>query len=288
MARNFSFFVLHLLCHFRSTSQQNAQALPDHDPAVEGTGQEAGRDGADEFLVLSTTAVRAPRWIRRGGADREADGPVMTDPTLYRAGLDDGAGDGRQRHISRPVAARAQWRSPSLADNADDQVLSARVGPEHLLRAAFALAAAPMFGREVGAILVWSDGEPTGSRDCSDSRRTATLWHAVADLIGWAHSYAPLGVPLVDRDRASTQSTPPWTSLPPTPACPICCCCLHAAADPFANALALAVFKRQGRIAGSRSMARAARAFARAGALFRRRADCTRGALSADAASPTS
>jgi len=65
----------------------------------------------------------------------------------------------------------------------------------------FALAAAPVLGRDVEAIVVWSADTP---------RRLLGLWpfrvgarrYAVKlpVLMGWTHPFAPLGTPLVDRD----------------------------------------------------------------------------------------
>lgn len=94
----------------------------------------------------------------------------------------------------QPLAAIAplaeQWRA--LAANA--------LEPNVFYEPAFALAAQPVFGRDVGAVLVWSRSTPArllGFFPARIARR-----HGILMLIGWTHPYAPLGTPLVDRDAA--------------------------------------------------------------------------------------
>jgi len=75
--------------------------------------------------------------------------------------------------------------------------------PNVFYEPAFALAAAPVFGADVGALLVWSGTSP---------RRLLGLFPARIEprryglklpvLVGWTHPYAPLGVPLVEREAA--------------------------------------------------------------------------------------
>ncbi len=67
----------------------------------------------------------------------------------------------------------------------------------------FALAAASVFGNDVGAVLVWSGTAPRqllGFFPARISERRYGLKLPV--LIGWTHSYGPLGTPLVDREAA--------------------------------------------------------------------------------------
>jgi CelD/BcsL family acetyltransferase involved in cellulose biosynthesis len=67
----------------------------------------------------------------------------------------------------------------------------------------FALAAAPVFGGDAGAVLVWSDAEPRrllGFFPGRVERRRYGI--ALPVLAGWTHPYAPLGVPLIERDGA--------------------------------------------------------------------------------------
>jgi CelD/BcsL family acetyltransferase involved in cellulose biosynthesis len=65
----------------------------------------------------------------------------------------------------------------------------------------FALAAAPVFGRGVSALLVWS---PAGRLlGFFPYRIDAWRYGTMAAQVGWTHSYAPLGVPLVEREHAT-------------------------------------------------------------------------------------
>jgi CelD/BcsL family acetyltransferase involved in cellulose biosynthesis len=91
-----------------------------------------------------------------------------------------------------PIAA--EWQS--LADRA--------IEPNVFLEPAFALAAAPVFGREVGAGLVWSRAAPyrlMGLFPGRIARRRYGIRLPV--LIGWTHPFAPLGTPLIDRDAGA-------------------------------------------------------------------------------------
>jgi CelD/BcsL family acetyltransferase involved in cellulose biosynthesis len=63
----------------------------------------------------------------------------------------------------------------------------------------FALAAAPLFGRGVLALLVWSS---TGRLVGFFPYRIKRRYGAIAARIGWTHPYAPLGLPLVEREHA--------------------------------------------------------------------------------------
>ncbi len=91
-----------------------------------------------------------------------------------------------------PIAA--EWQS--LADRA--------LEPNVFLEPAFALAAASVFGRDVGAGLVWSRAAPyrlMGLFPGRIERRRYGIKLPV--LIGWTHPFAPLGMPLVDRDAGA-------------------------------------------------------------------------------------
>jgi CelD/BcsL family acetyltransferase involved in cellulose biosynthesis len=89
-------------------------------------------------------------------------------------------------------------------DVAPWRALAARaLEPNIFYEGAFALAAAPVLGAAAGAILVWSVAAPrrlVGLFPLCVERRRYGLSPAV--LTGWTHAYAPLGVPLVDRDAA--------------------------------------------------------------------------------------
>jgi CelD/BcsL family acetyltransferase involved in cellulose biosynthesis len=95
------------------------------------------------------------------------------------------------RPLAELDAIAGQWRA--LASRALD--------PNVFYEPAFALAAAPVLGREVGASLVWTRATPPrliGFFPARIERRRYGVPLPV--LTGWTHPYAPLGVPLVDRD----------------------------------------------------------------------------------------
>ncbi len=94
---------------------------------------------------------------------------------------------------------RAEWRSFADLEAFTEQwcSLAARaVEPNVFYEPAFARNAAPVFGRDVGAVLVWSTvGRLMGLFPARHDGMSGTM-------IGWTHPYAPLGVPLVDREQA--------------------------------------------------------------------------------------
>ena len=105
-------------------------------------------------------------------------------------------------HAPHAPQLRTEWRSlDALAAIADEwRALAARtVEPNVFYEPAFALAAAPVFGTGAGATLVWSaSGRLMGLFPGRIERGHAGAQTAIA---GWTHPYAPLGVPLVDRDE---------------------------------------------------------------------------------------
>jgi GNAT acetyltransferase-like protein len=113
------------------------------------------------------------------------------------------------RPLSELGAIAADWRA--LAGSA--------LEPNVFYEPAFAQAAAPVFGRDVGAGLVWSRAalasEASSQRGNSKVRappRLLGFFPARIErrrygitrpvLVGWTHPYAPLGVPLVDREAS--------------------------------------------------------------------------------------
>jgi CelD/BcsL family acetyltransferase involved in cellulose biosynthesis len=97
----------------------------------------------------------------------------------------------------RPLAElgsiAAEWRE--LATRALD--------PNIFYEPAFALEAARVFGRDAGAVLVWSGTSPRqllGFFPARIEQRRYGLRLPV--LVGWTHPYAPLGMPLVEREAA--------------------------------------------------------------------------------------
>ncbi len=68
---------------------------------------------------------------------------------------------------------------------------------------AFALAAAPVFGRGAGAFLVWSGSAERRLLGFFPARiKTRRYGLKLPVLLGWTHPYAPLSVPLVEREAA--------------------------------------------------------------------------------------
>jgi CelD/BcsL family acetyltransferase involved in cellulose biosynthesis len=109
--------------------------------------------------------------------------------------------DGPTRRIS---AGRTEWmRLSALADFRDEWRDLARraLEPNVFYDPAFALAAAPVFGAGVGAVLVWSKAAPQRLIGLFPGR-VERRYGVLATLTGWTHPYAPFGVPLVDRDEA--------------------------------------------------------------------------------------
>jgi CelD/BcsL family acetyltransferase involved in cellulose biosynthesis len=95
----------------------------------------------------------------------------------------------------RPLASLsdivAPWRD--LAERAAE--------PNVFYDPGFALAAAPMFGRNVEAILVWSADAPRRLVGLFPFEVVARRYGLRLRLmVGWTHPFAPLGTPLVDRD----------------------------------------------------------------------------------------
>jgi CelD/BcsL family acetyltransferase involved in cellulose biosynthesis len=102
---------------------------------------------------------------------------------------------------------RVEWRPlDELARIAVEwQSLAARaLEPNVFLEPAFALAAAPVFGADAGAGLVWSRTSPSrlmGFFPARIERRRYGV--ALPVLVGWTHPYGPLGTPLIDRDAGA-------------------------------------------------------------------------------------
>jgi len=98
------------------------------------------------------------------------------------------------------AALRVEWRPlDALSGTAPawralaERALEANVFYEP----AFALAAAPIFGRDVSAGLVWLADRLVGFFPARITRRYGI---PPAVLGGWTHPFAPLGTPLIDRD----------------------------------------------------------------------------------------
>jgi len=130
----------------------------------------------------------------------------------------------------RPLAAltsiEPQWRT-----------LAARaLMPNVFYEPQFALAAAPVFGPNVSAVLVWSRGKRTHLVGLFPTRierhRYGLPWPIT---VGWSHPYAPLGVPLID----------------PATAEPVIGAFLDHAATCSPQAILLPMFPQQGTLAAA-------------------------------------
>jgi CelD/BcsL family acetyltransferase involved in cellulose biosynthesis len=99
-----------------------------------------------------------------------------------------------------------EWRELSeLEPIVDDwRELAARaLSPNVFYEPAFALAAAPVFGRGVGAVLVWSGTSPRRLLGIFPARIEQRRYGIkLPVLVGWTHPFAPLGVPLVEPEAA--------------------------------------------------------------------------------------
>jgi CelD/BcsL family acetyltransferase involved in cellulose biosynthesis len=109
-------------------------------------------------------------------------------------------------HGTIDTGLRVEWRPLAELDAiADDwRALAGRaLDPNVFYEPAFALAAASVLGQGVGSGLVWTRATPPrliGFFPTRIERRRYGVPLPV--LAGWTHPYAPLGVPLVDRDCA--------------------------------------------------------------------------------------
>jgi CelD/BcsL family acetyltransferase involved in cellulose biosynthesis len=95
------------------------------------------------------------------------------------------------REFSQLASIIGQWRELAA------RVLVANVFYEP----AFALAAAPPFAGDAGAVLVWSGTGPRRLLGFFPARVAARRYGLkLPILVGWTHPYAPLGVPLVESE----------------------------------------------------------------------------------------
>ncbi len=99
-----------------------------------------------------------------------------------------------------------EWRwLADLVPVADDwRDLAARaLEPNVFYEPAFALAAGAVFGRDVGAVLVWSGTQPRKLLGFFPARVVRRRYGLPLPVLeAWTHPYAPLGTPLVEREAA--------------------------------------------------------------------------------------
>ena len=108
------------------------------------------------------------------------------------------------RYPVNSFAVEWRWLADLVAVAEPWRDLAARaLEPNVFYEPAFALAAGAVFGRDVGAVLVWSGSEPRRLLGFFPARRVARRYGvALPVLEAWTHPYAPLGTPLVDREAA--------------------------------------------------------------------------------------
>jgi CelD/BcsL family acetyltransferase involved in cellulose biosynthesis len=146
---------------------------------------------------------------------------------------------------------RAEWRPLVALDGivAQWRALARRaLEPNVFYEPAFALAAAGVFGRGVGAGLVWA---------CAGSAQLVGLFPARIErrrygislpvLVGWTHPFGPLGTPLIDRD-AGTAVISAWLDhVAASPDLPELLLMPYLPADgPLARAFDAALARRDG------------------------------------------
>ena len=136
-----------------------------------------------------------------------------------------------------------EWRSLTELESIGGEwrELAARaLEPNVFYEPAFALAAAPVFGRDAGALLVWSGTSPRRLLGFFPARiETRRYGIKLPVLVGWTHPYAPLGVPLVEREAAEPVIAA-WLAhlaADASAARAACCCRLLPETGPFAAAL---------------------------------------------------
>ena len=156
-------------------------------------------------------------------------------------------------HGTIEYSFRVEWRP--LAElvgiaPAWSALASRAIEPNVFYEPSFALAAQPVFGRDVGAGLVWA-----GSKE----PRLLGLFPARIDrqrygvplpvLVGWTHPYGPLGAPLVDRELCEAVIAAWFEHLAgdgrlPTAVLMPC----FPSAGPLARAFEAVIARRHGRI----------------------------------------
>ena len=108
------------------------------------------------------------------------------------------------RYATGSLAVEWRWFAELLPLVDEWRELAAHaLEPNVFYEPAFALAAAAVFGGDVGAVLVWSGTLPRKLLGFFPARVTTRRYGVkLPVLVGWTHPYAPLGTPLVERDAA--------------------------------------------------------------------------------------
>ena len=144
------------------------------------------------------------------------------------------------RYAINSFAVEWRWLADLLPVADDWRDLAGRsIEPNIFYDPGFALAAASVFGSDVGAVLVWSGTAPRqllGFFPARISERRYGLKLPV--LVGWTHPYGPLGTPLVDRKAAEPVIAAWLAHIAGDPSLPgLVLMPLLAEDEPFATAL---------------------------------------------------
>lgn len=108
------------------------------------------------------------------------------------------------RYATSSLAVEWRWFA-ELISVVDEwrELATHALEPNVFYEPAFALAAAAVFGGDVGAVLVWSGTQPRKLVGFFPARVTARRYgFKLPVLVGWTHPYAPLGTPLVEPEAA--------------------------------------------------------------------------------------
>ncbi len=155
---------------------------------------------------------------------------ASTDPSPVFAALDGAAAaiaSARRAALADRYAANSfavEWRAlkrlPAMTD-AWRELAACALEPNVFYEPAFALAAAPVFAAEAGAVLVWSGTIPRRLLGFFPARiETRRYGLTLPVLVGWTHPYGPLGVPLVEREAAEPVVAAFFAYLAAEPALP--------------------------------------------------------------------
>jgi CelD/BcsL family acetyltransferase involved in cellulose biosynthesis len=140
-------------------------------------------------MAVKTSTDHAPDFALEGTASAIASARRAAVADRYAA--DSFAVEWRE--ISELAAIADEWR----------ELASRALSPNVFYEPAFALAAVAIFGRDAGAVLVWSGTSPRKLLGFFPGRiETRRYGLKLPVLVGWTHPYAPLGTPLVEREAA--------------------------------------------------------------------------------------
>jgi CelD/BcsL family acetyltransferase involved in cellulose biosynthesis len=108
------------------------------------------------------------------------------------------------RYPINSFAVEWRWLADLVAIADEWRCLAARaLEPNVFYEPAFALAAGAVFGRDVGAALVWSGDAPKKLLGFFPARVVRRRYGLTLPVLqAWTHPYAPLGTPLVEREAA--------------------------------------------------------------------------------------